>query len=81
MGEFSPTSLPSLRISLYSCRTPQYIAPEIPKAGQLEGGELTFRERVYSLKVDCWSLGVVLYILLTGSPPFSEDRQIAMKLR
>ena len=56
--------------TLYPCRTPQYIAPEILKAGQLEGGELTFRERVYSLKVDCWSLGVVLYVLVCGALPF-----------
>ena len=62
-------------------RTPQYIAPEVLKQGELNGGELTFRERAYSVKVDCWSLGVVLYILLSGSPPFSEDRKIGMKLR
>lgn len=63
------------------CGTPQYIAPEVLKQGELNGGELTFRERAYSVKVDCWGLGVVLYILLSGSPPFSEDRKIGMKLR
>ena len=39
------------------CGTPQYIAPEVVMAGMLGN---------YSLKVDCWSLGVILYILLSG---------------
>lgn len=40
------------------CGTVHYQAPEIV-AGQY-----------YSLAVDCWSLGVILYILLTGCMPF-----------
>ena len=40
------------------CGTPQYIAPEVIKA---------HRDcRVYTLKVDCWALGVILFILLSG---------------
>eukprot|EP01017_Pseudomicrothorax_dubius_P045733 TRINITY_DN794_c0_g1_i1.p1 TRINITY_DN794_c0_g1~~TRINITY_DN794_c0_g1_i1.p1 ORF type:complete len:643 (-),score=160.85 TRINITY_DN794_c0_g1_i1:66-1994(-) len=41
------------------CGTPNYIAPEI-----LEG------KNGHSYEVDIWSLGVILYALLIGKPPF-----------
>lgn len=37
--------------------TPYYIAPEV-----VEGS--------YDVKADCWSLGVMLYLMLSGTPPF-----------
>merc|ERR1712117_212561 len=56
------------------CGTPQYIAPEVVQgAGKMDSG--------YSLKVDCWSLGVILYILVSGTPPFSEDRKCNLNLK
>jgi len=41
------------------CGTPNYIAPEV-----LEG------KMGHSYEVDIWSLGVVIYTLLVGKPPF-----------
>ncbi|PVU88167.1 hypothetical protein BB561_005989 [Smittium simulii] len=46
------------------CGTPMYVAPEVIKS---------YGKKVYSNKVDMWSLGVVLYICLYGFPPFSDD--------
>jgi serine/threonine protein kinase len=42
--------------------TPDYIAPEILKG-----------DTVQDKSVDIWALGVVLYQMLVGVPPFNED--------
>ncbi len=34
--------------------------------------------RPYSEKVDCWSLGVILYILLCGFPPFYDENNATL---
>jgi polo-like kinase 1 len=44
------------------CGTPNYIAPEI-----LDG------KNGHSYEVDVWSLGVILYTLIVGKPPFETS--------
>eukprot|EP01097_Dermamoeba_algensis_P002876 TRINITY_DN2144_c0_g1_i1.p1 TRINITY_DN2144_c0_g1~~TRINITY_DN2144_c0_g1_i1.p1 ORF type:complete len:267 (+),score=66.10 TRINITY_DN2144_c0_g1_i1:253-1053(+) len=47
--------------------TPEYLAPEVLTC-QLHG-------KTYSTPVDMWALGCILYILLSGKPPFGSDSQ------
>ena len=48
--------------------TPDYIAPEV------------FLQRGYSSSCDWWSLGVIMFEMLIGFPPFcSEDAQITYR--
>jgi serine/threonine protein kinase len=56
-----PSSAPSLK-DVYG--TPQYVAPEIILA----------HSPMYGNKADMWSLGVLLFIMLTGMSPFSSKR-------
>eukprot|EP01129_Flabellula_baltica_P004426 TRINITY_DN1534_c0_g2_i4.p1 TRINITY_DN1534_c0_g2~~TRINITY_DN1534_c0_g2_i4.p1 ORF type:complete len:426 (-),score=88.78 TRINITY_DN1534_c0_g2_i4:13-1290(-) len=46
------------------CGTPQYVAPEILLSQNTSG---------YGLACDLWSLGVILYVMLAGYPPFNES--------
>eukprot|EP01038_Epipyxis_sp_PR26KG_P008699 gene8699-11756_t len=50
------------------CGTPQYFAPEVLKRKSSIAGAGR-----YGPAADMWSLGVVLYILLSGTFPFDED--------
>ena len=42
-----------------------------------------FSRGSYDEKCDCWSLGVILYVLLTGRPPFfgKNDSEAIVKIQ
>ena len=43
--------------------TPYYVCPE------------ALRNKVYDQRCDIWSLGVILYIMVTGFPPFNGETE------
>lgn len=52
-----------------ACGTPNYVAPEV------------LESKPYGFPVDMWSLGVILYILLCGFPPFIANDNCQLYIR
>ena len=52
-----------------TCGTPSYVAPEVLSKDRSKG---------YGKEVDMWSIGVILYILLCGFPPFYDEDNSAL---
>jgi len=53
--------LPRLQYLTHLCGTPYYTAPEVIK------------EKKYNHACDMWSIGVILYVMIFGYPPFYVD--------
>mgnify|MGYP006114861495 FL=1 len=49
-----------------TCGTPGYVAPEV------------LMQQPYGKECDYWSIGVVTFILLSGTPPFYEEDNFAL---
>ncbi|XP_062309975.1 calcium/calmodulin-dependent protein kinase IGa [Osmerus eperlanus] len=63
ISDFGLSKMADHGIMSTACGTPGYVAPEV------------LAQKPYSKAVDCWSIGVITYILLCGYPPFFEDNE------
>src|SRR5437762_13541888 len=59
-------SLPSTSLAETLCGSPLYMAPEI------------LRYERYDAKADLWSVGAVLYEMVTGRPPFRAQNHVEL---
>ena len=59
-------SLPSTSLAETLCGSPLYMAPEI------------LRYEKYDAKADLWSVGAVLYEMMTGKPPFRAANHVEL---
>lgn len=63
ISDFGLSKMADNGVMSTACGTPGYVAPEV------------LAQKPYSKAVDCWSIGVITYILLCGYPPFYEESE------
>ncbi|KAM8830206.1 calcium/calmodulin-dependent protein kinase IGb [Synchiropus picturatus] len=63
ISDFGLSKMVDSGVMSTACGTPGYVAPEV------------LAQKPYSKAVDCWSIGVITYILLCGYPPFYEESE------
>ncbi|XP_059384364.1 calcium/calmodulin-dependent protein kinase type 1D-like isoform X3 [Carassius carassius] len=63
VSDFGLSKMEEKGIMSTACGTPGYVAPEV------------LAQKPYSKAIDCWSIGVITYILLCGYPPFYEETE------
>lgn len=61
ISDFGLSKMEGSGIMATACGTPGYVAPEV------------LAQQPYGKEVDCWSIGVIAYILLCGYPPFYDE--------
>ncbi|XP_063052620.1 calcium/calmodulin-dependent protein kinase 1Db isoform X2 [Engraulis encrasicolus] len=61
ISDFGLSKIESSDVMSTACGTPGYVAPEV------------LAQKPYGKAVDCWSIGVIAYILLCGYPPFYDE--------
>lgn len=68
LGDFGISRVlePSMDLMQTIVGTPMYLAPEL------------VRKSLYTQKCDVWALGVLLYTLLGGLPPFKGNNQLEL---
>lgn len=66
ISDFGLSKTEDSGIMATACGTPGYVAPEV------------LAQKPYGKEVDCWSIGVIAYILLCGYPPFYDENDTAL---